>query len=141
MDFSYRQLPSLSYNYLLLRLIDAYKTHDRLVIAYDIDDTVRPYYCSSCNAIVELLKNAKEVLNPYFIVYTSNPNIDGIKEFLNEKGIPYDSINENAPFVPFNNGKLYYNLFLDDKAGLTQTSSTLNDLVQLVKKGYIKKEC
>ena len=127
-------LPSVSSCFLLSRLIEQYRKQDRLVIAYDFDDTVRPYWCSSCEDVKSVLRIAKDTLNAYFIVYTCNPHHDKIKDYLDKEEIPYDSINENAPFInpEMISGKLFYNLFLDDKAGLGESVRALNDLCYLV---------
>jgi len=117
----------------LSRLYGQYLKHNRIIIAYDIDDTVRPFYCKNCDDTIKLIKEAKEVLNAYFVVYTSNPDIDGVKKFLKEKELPYDTINENLPFIPYSTGKLFYNIFLDDKAGLDQAKSVLRELIGIVK--------
>lgn len=135
----YNKLPCTSSSFALGRLVEQYKLHDQLVIAYDFDDTVRPYWCGDCTEIQSLLRGAKRALNAYFIVYTSNKDIEGIKAYLNEEKIPWDSINENAPFAPPFGGKIYYNLFLDDKAGLAQAAGILRDLIYLVDNGYVKK--
>jgi hypothetical protein len=134
------KLPATSSSFALGRLIEQYQKHNQLVIAYDFDDTVKPYWCGDCTEIQSLLRGAKRTLNAYFIVYTSNKDIEGIKAFLNEENIPYDSINENAPFAPPMGGKIYYNLFLDDKAGLQQAAGILHDLIYLVDNGEIRKE-
>lgn len=69
--------PMFLYN----RLKEAYLEHDRLIIAYDIDDTVRPYKSKSCEETKKLIRRAKEVLNPYFIIYTANPHNEKIFSF------------------------------------------------------------
>ena len=140
MSVNYNQLPASSYSFSLLRLIEQYKTHDRLIIAFDIDDTVRPYHSKSCGSTESLIRMARDILNPYLIVYTSNPDIEGAKKFLDKNEIPYDAINEGAPFVDYHGGKSYYNILLDDKAGLAQAEGTLRDLIALVVNGIVKKE-
>lgn len=132
---------SIDSNFLLQRLIEQYQKQDRIIIAYDFDDTVSPCYCSNCTEVQSVLRMSKENLNAYFIVYTSNNNHIGIKKFLDFHGLPYDAINENAPFVPFNNpkDKLFYNILLDDKAGLGEAVRTLKTLNRLVYQGVVKK--
>lgn len=128
--------------FLLSRLIKQYQTQDKIVIAYDFDDTVRPYYSAGCEEVQSVLRMSKRILNPYFIVFTSNSNHDEIKRFLDEQKIPYDSINKNAPFVSFikPGDKLFYNVLLDDKCGLGETTQTLKTLNRLVLNGVITKE-
>lgn len=132
---------SLQTGFLFTRLKAAYMEHDRLVIAYDLDDTVRPYKSKSCKQLKSLLKRARELINPYYIVYTANPNHEKNVSFLESEGLPYDTINENADFIG-NHGegvKLYYNLFFDDKAGICEPYFALRDLLDGVEDGTIKK--
>lgn len=124
-------------SFLLERLISQYKKQNKLVIAYDFDDTVRPMYCANCDQVQSLLKKIKDVINAYFIVFTSNKNLGDVRKYLDELEIPYDAINENAPFVPFKEGKIFYNVLLDDKAGLGETVNTLEQLLFLVKNEYV----
>ena len=132
MNFNYKVMSSTNEAYAFSRLIEHYKKHDRVIIAYDVDDTVRPYYSGSCEKVKSVLRAAAQYLNCYFIVYTCNPNTDKIKKFLDNEELPYDSINENAPFAPKVNGKLFYNIFLDDKAGLREAVERLEDLIHYI---------
>ena len=127
--------------YTFLRLVEQYKKMDRLIIAYDFDDTVSPYYSRSCNRAASAIRMAREYLNAYLIVYTCNQDEEKLKKYLDKNKIPYDAINENAPFIHFNKkGKLYYNLLLDDKAGLHQAIEDLETLIYGVMNGTITKE-
>lgn len=127
--------------YTFLRLVEQYQKMDRLIIAYDFDDTVSPYYSRDCCFAASAIRKAREYLNAYLIVYTCNQDEEKIKKYLDKNNIPYDAINENAPFIHFNKkGKLYYNLLLDDKAGLHQAISDLESLVYGVMNGTITKE-
>ena len=136
----YKHLFSTNPSFLLERLIGQYKKQDKIIIAYDIDDTVRPMYCADCGDVQSLLRMIDNTLNAYFIVFTSNEDIEGVKAYLDKWNLPYDSINENAPFVPFKSGKIFYNVLLDDKAGLGETVNTLKQLLYLVRNGYVNKE-
>ena len=128
--------------FLYNRLKEAYLEHDRLIIAYDIDDTVRPYKSKSCEETKKLIRRAKEVLNPYFIIYTANPHNEKNIQFLNDENLPFDAINENVPEIGrYGDGlKIYYNLFLDDKAGLAEAYEALDKLCPRVEAGYVNKE-
>lgn len=121
---------SLRESFLYNRLVEAQAEHDRLIIAYDIDDTVRPYKSLSCENVKSLIKRAKKILNPYFIVFTANPHKGKNIDFLESQGLPYDAINENADFIGrYGDGlKVYYNLLLDDKAGLKEAYDALDRL-------------
>lgn len=130
----YRGLHSTHPTFLLTRLIEQYKHQDQLIIAYDFDDTVKPYWCASCEDVKSVLRLCKDVLNAYFIVYTCNSDHNAIEAYLKEEEIPFDVINQNAPFIDKNSfdGKLFYNVLLDDKAGLGEVVKTLEELCYLV---------
>ena len=49
-------------SFLLERLITQYKKQDKLVIAYDFDDTVRPMYCANCDQVQSLLRKIKDII-------------------------------------------------------------------------------
>ena len=127
-------------SFLLERLITQYKKQEQIVVAYDFDDTVRPMYCADCGHIHSLLRMLKEKANAYLIVFTSNEDIESVENYLFNWEIPYDSINQNAPFVPFKDGKIFYNILLDDKSGLGEVVNTLEQFLYLIENGYIKKE-
>ena len=136
-------LESIEPSFLLQRLIEQYQKQDRLIIAYDFDDTVSPYVCSNCTEVQSVLRMSKENLNAYFIVYTCNSDVEKIKKFLDYYRLPYDSINAAAPFSPLQPSavgeKLYFNILLDDKAGLGEATAALKTLNRLVYQGVIKK--
>ena len=127
-------------SFLLERLITQYKKQEQIVVAYDFDDTVRPMYCADCGHVQSLLRMLKEKANAYLIVFTSNEEIESVENYLFNWEIPYDSINQNAPFVPFKDGKIFYNILLDDKSGLGEVVNTLEQFLYLIENGYIKKE-
>lgn len=115
-----------SYN----RLKKEYMEHGKLIIAYDFDSTVFDSHNtgSSYEMVRELIRKWKN--HAYFIVFTSSESdrFDEIRKILDELNLPYDSINEDAPFIPFKGRKVYYNILLDDRAGLAQTYGELNRL-------------
>lgn len=108
------------------RLIDEFTAHGKLIIAYDFDDTVFDYHNrgESYEDVINLLRR----LRPYasFIVFTScsKEKEAGIASYLEENDIPYDSINEDI-ITQFGGRKVYYNLFLDDRAGLREVYDLL----------------
>ena len=129
-------------NLLLTELVRQWNKHKQIIIAYDFDDTVRPYRKEDCKEVQEVLRDAARVLKPYFIVFTCNKDIDYIKRFLFFEQIPYNSINMNSPYIPewvSNPNKIYYNILLDDKAGLEQSLKALKDLIYLVENKILKR--
>ncbi len=124
-----------SYN----RLRKEFNAHKRLIIAYDLDSTVFDYHHT--NASYEMVKDLirKYRKYAYFIVFTSSEpdRYDEIKAILKKENLPYDSINDDAPFIPFKGRKVYYNILLDDRAGLNQT---YNELLRLYNEVIINLE-
>jgi hydroxymethylpyrimidine pyrophosphatase-like HAD family hydrolase len=124
--------PYLHNNICIDRLIQEHKKYGRLIVAYDFDSTVYDYHKQGYkyDRVIELLRVCRQ-LGFYLIVFTCN-NGDRYAEminYLNENKIPFDSINKNADFVPFKNNKIYYNILLDDRAGLASAYQQLNAVV------------
>lgn len=121
------------------RLEKEYYRHGKLVVAYDFDNTVYDNHNKGYefDMVIELLRLAKE-LGCYLIVFTCSDESrhDFIREYLSDNEIPFDSINENCPDTKFtNNGKIYYNILLDDRAGLKESYVNLKLVLQKIKIG------
>ena len=63
------------------------------------------------------------------IVFTANDDEDFVKKYCNENKIPFDAINENPPFFKFKSRKIYYNILVDDRAGLREAYDHLEKLI------------
>lgn len=126
--------PYLSESAAVYRLVSEYKKHNSLVIAYDFDNTVFDYHEKGQNYcdIINLLHEAKG-LGLYLIVFTAREDIHNVRAFLEENKIPFDRINENPPFHTGNGRKIYYNLLLDDRAGLLSAYNQLNEVMHIIK--------
>lgn len=126
----------LNDNHVTNRLITEWNTYKKVIIAYDFDDTIYDYHKRDFkyNDVINLLKEAKEI-GAYFIVFTScdEKQHDFIKEYLNKNNIPFDKINENMDFIPFSGRKIYYNILLDDRAGLRTAYNCLLEAVNYMK--------
>lgn len=123
------------------RLKEEFKKYGELIIAYDFDYTVHSYHGEdyTYDFVINLLREWR----PYakFIVFTASPETryDYIKEYLENKNIPYDTINEEILKRAYTR-KVYYNVFLDDRAGLCETAEMLSEILEEIKIGKIKKE-
>ncbi|MCD5324162.1 MULTISPECIES: hypothetical protein [Pontibacillus] len=118
------------------RLVYEWKKHGKLVIAYDFDNTVFDYHNEghTYEMLIELLRDCKE-FGAHLIVYSAREDeqLSFVKDYLTEQNIPYDSVNEAAEFLPFRGKKLYYNLLLDDRAGLASAYHNLKEALQRMK--------
>ena len=128
--------PYLYSDLVLKRLFKEYDAHSRLIIAVDFDDTVFDYHNtgSTHERVLALLKDCKRA-NFYVVVFTASApeKFPFIREYMQNKGIEIDSINQNPVPLPFgNHGKIYYNVLLDDRAGLKDTCNVLSSLLEYV---------
>lgn len=112
------------------RLIKEWKQYKNLVIAYDFDNTVYDYHGEghTYHDVIELLRNCK-AYGATLVVFTAN-NEDKypfIINYLKSNNIPYDYINETPRNIPVKSkNKIYYNILLDDRAGLSAAYKNLS---------------
>lgn len=121
------------------RLIDEYNTHKNLIIAFDFDNTVFDYHNKGYvfESVISLLKECSD-LGLTMVLFTCNDNEKTLslhREFLITKGIRVDYINE-SPIMQTK--KPYYNILLDDRAGLSESFRILTNVIDFIK---YKKSC
>jgi len=119
------------------RLYNEWKKHPKLFIAVDFDDTVFDFH-SKGQEHTRVLNTLRECCNLgfYIILWTAGlpSRYDAMVDFLKKEGIYVSSINSNPIDFPYgNNGKIYYNILLDDRAGLGAALDTLNLTIHLIK--------
>jgi len=120
------------------RLFEDYKKYGRLIVAYDYDNTVFDYHKKGYHfpAVMHLLQKAKR-LNCELICFTASPpeRFSEIREYLEEWQVPCDKINEQPDFAEkHNTRKVYYSIFLDDRAGLGQAVDVLCTTLMKIEK-------
>lgn len=119
------------------RLYDEYKKHGSLIVACDFDETIFPYKNKEAkyDRVIDLLRECHG-LGFYIVIYTaSSPDrYKFMKEYLEQYGIAVSSVNKNPIKLKFgNHGKIYYNILLDDRAGLRDAYTTLKYVVDKIK--------
>lgn len=119
------------------RLFREWKKHPRLIIAVDFDDTLYDFHSKGTEHAdaLDLIRQCNK-LNFYVVLYTASrpERYEMMCKYLRDNGIYIDSINENPVDLPFgNNGKIYYNILLDDRAGLGHSMETLRETLRLIK--------
>lgn len=118
------------------RMVREWEKYGSLIVAYDFDNTVFDFHDEGhrYEQVIELLKECKE-LGAYLMVYTAREDeeLDFVKNYLHTNDIPYDSINETPPYIKFSGRKLYYNVLLDDRAGLASAYRTLKVACTIMK--------
>lgn len=120
------------------RLIKVYEEHGQIILACDFDHTIFDWngVGDTYPTVEQLLKDVR----PYakIIIYTCRPKkqYGMIKEYMESRGLPYDTINEPIVRLADDDGgsKLYYNHLLDDKAGLYSAVVILRDFINMIKR-------
>lgn len=126
-----------STNNAILRLYQEWEKHKKLMVAVDFDDTIFDFHNRNQehSMVIEILKKCNE-LGFYVTIFTASKpeRYDFIRNYMKGLGIKIDTINENVIQLPYgNNGKIYYNILLDDRAGLGQAYTTLLSVIEMAK--------
>jgi hypothetical protein len=84
---------------------------------------------------LKLVRECQE-LGFYIVLFTASPpeRYDFMTNYCLGYGIKLDAINKNVITLPYgNNGKIYYNILIDDRAGLKTSVEILEMLVNRVR--------
>ena len=134
----YPQDPFMNREIVKDRLRNEYKKYGQLIIAYDFDYTVHSYREETWT--YEFVMNLLREWRPYakFVVFTASPitRYAYIKTYLKTHNLPFDKVNEEV-FERQRSRKIYYNVFLDDRAGLGETAEILTELLNEIKEGKL----
>ena len=108
------------------RLFEEWDKYGYLIVAFDFDDTVDSENRKH-EQIIELLNACKEIARILIVFTCRDENeYDFVDSYLKSVGIEYDYINENYPEVKLDTSrKIFYNIFLDDRCGLSAAYETL----------------
>ena len=128
-------------NFYTNRLVTEWLKNGKIIIACDLDDTIIPYneeIKDNCKKMVDLiLECQKEGI--YFLINTarSKDQLQKGKEQVEALDIEVHGVNEmhtewNRPYGI--NGKLYANIFLDDRGGFWDSYETLRNALTIVRK-------
>lgn len=127
-------------DFFINRLVKEWLTHERLIIACDLDDTIIPYnpeLTESCMETVQLIHEC-QTEGIWFIINTAREEekLEDSKVQVQNLGITVHSVNRTPPFLnlPYGvSGKVYANIFLDDRGGLECAKHQLRKAYNLVK--------
>jgi len=119
------------------RLYNEWRQHKRLIVAVDYDDTIFDFHSKGYKypMVIDLIQKCQQNHNFYIVIFTGTApeKWPAIIEHCFMLGIKVDSINKNPIPLPFgNDGKIYYNILLDDRSGLGQSYSILNQLIETI---------
>lgn len=126
----------LNHNQNVERLCREWKEHNGIIIAFDFDNTVFDYHNNGdvYDSVISILRTCKD-MGCTLILFTSceESKYDFMLEYLSSIGIHPDYINEQPDYIPFKGKKIYYNILLDDRAGLESAYKVLLDTVNQMK--------
>lgn len=110
------------------RLRKEWLEHRHLIVAFDYDNTINDYSGNnnSNEDVISVIRECKK-LGFHLILFTScnQDRLPAIEDDLKNRNIPYDFINETPEFIPYRGRKVYYNILLDDRAGLSSALDVL----------------
>ncbi len=129
-----------SSDFYINRLVKEWLTHEKIIIACDLDDTLFPYNeeCTdTCLEVLRVLKFCTEV-GYHLILNTAREDVkfEDTIQFVKRLGLDPISINKMPDFFKLpigRSGKVYANIFLDDRAGLQQALTQLETAAKKVK--------
>ncbi len=128
---------SLEIEHYIDRLFNEWTQHGKIIIACDFDDTISPWKLHNFDfdKVIELLKIAKQT-GAYIVIFTAcnTDRYDEIRKYCESKGLVIDAINETPVELPYGkNGKIYANVFIDDRAGLHEAMHILETAMYRVR--------
>jgi hypothetical protein len=118
------------------RLVDEWRKHGKIIIGCDFDDTISPWKMErDFDAVIDLIKEAQKV-GAYVVIFTASPveRYGYIKEYcLDQKNLEITTINETPLDLEFGrHGKIYANIFIDDRAGLIESLKILETATEII---------
>jgi hypothetical protein len=126
------------------RLYKEWSQYGKIVIAVDFDSTIYPWPTidnkEDRERVISILQVASNT-GAYIVINTcSSPDRHvEIQDYCEKIKLPIDGINTNPIELPYgNHGKMYANIYLDDRAGLVQSLDILEQAMYLVRGNKMK---
>jgi hypothetical protein len=110
--------------------------YNGLIVAFDFDNTIYDTHDNGydLSEVIKLLKKCSKIKGFTMILFTveyEQEKIDKKKRYCEELGIRVDYINESPIYTEAK--KPYYNILLDDRAGLLEAFDNLSFVVDCIK--------
>ena len=120
-----------SENNCVKRLLEEYKKYGTLYVAFDFDNTIYDYHNKGidCSSVISLLQDCTK-LGFEMILFTCEQKVGKLREkeeFCKKNGIEVHWVNR-SPILGFTT-KPYYNILLDDRAGLQSAMQILERVI------------
>ena len=113
------------------RLIEEYNRHGNIIIGVDFDDTINDTFNRGINTslLVGMLRTLQQDHNCTLCVWTANQDETLVRNKWKELNLNIDHYNTSPLANKFPGPKPYFNILLDDRAGLDSAYKTLMDLL------------
>ncbi len=115
------------------------ETHDRVIVGVDFDNTVFPLDEKEdteirCNRVIKILHELREMKVITICLYSigSAQELKYKSHIMKLYGIPPKYVNTSPVVLHKDCSKPYFNILLDDKAGLNETITILEELKKLL---------
>lgn len=117
-------------------LVRRYVKYHNVVVAFDFDDTLFDYGRTSrdFSPVHDLVRKCND-LKLKVVIYTARNKSrwQEVEDYCKEIGITYVAINEDVVELDSpTSGKIYYNILLDDKAGLMEAFFILKEALRRI---------
>jgi MoaA/NifB/PqqE/SkfB family radical SAM enzyme len=127
-------------NFYTNRLVTEWLKNGKIIIGCDLDDTIIPYneeIKDNCKKMVDLILECQQE-GIYFLINTArnNQQLEKAKQQVEELGIAVHGVNEMHPewtHTYGKNGKIYANIFLDDRGGFWDSYWILSNAYSIVR--------
>lgn len=125
--------PFLNHSFCVQRLIEDYKKHGNLIVAFDFDNTIYDYHHKGydMSEVIDLLARCSAIgfTMVLFTAQEIESEINWRVLYCNDRKIKVDYVNESPIMKTV---KPYYNILLDDRSGLAEAFEQLKEVVEYV---------
>ena len=130
--------PYMNFHNVVQRLKDEYEKHNNLVIAFDFDNTIYDFHRKGYEfpEVIDLLYRASK-LNLTLVCYTGNEDEVLVRSVCEKNGIRVDYLNESPIKSVSKPHKPYFNILLDDRAGLASAVEALSIVLYKIEGGML----
>lgn len=125
------------------RLLQEWKQHGKIIVGVDFDDTISPWKFQTeedleqLDKTIQILKVAHET-GAFIVIFTAckEDRYQFIRDYCAGKRLHIDAINKTPFDIPGGygqTGKIYANIFLDDRAGLLESLEMLEKVMYKIR--------
>ena len=121
------------------RLKEEYIKYKRLIIAVDFDDTISDFHkTGKCHDhVINVIKRWNNHAYIYLWTARNKERQREVVNFCKNNNIHFENINLGCPDVDFDSRKPFYNVLLDDRAGLMGVVDVLERLINQIERGEL----